>query len=68
MSTFISVVSSMVHCSGWGERVFNMVRLPHEKKGGRAQTRRTVMFLDLINEDDLLALPIVGRRFMWSNN
>lgn len=58
----------MVHCLGWGEKVFNMVRLPHEKKGGRARTHRMVMFSDLINEDELLDLPRVGRRFMWSNN
>lgn len=52
-------------CSG-GD--FNVIRYPHEKKGGRRITPSMEKFSDFINGNELIDLPLVGRKYRWSNN
>lgn len=39
-----------------------------KKKEGRYQSRSMTRFSDFINANKLLDLPLMGRRFTWSNN
>lgn len=45
-----------------------MVRFPFEKKGARTLTWSMETFFEFINENELIDLPLLGRKFTWSNN
>lgn len=49
-------------------RDFNVVRFPHEERGGRIITRGMERFSEFINENELMDLPLGGRRYTWYNN
>lgn len=45
-----------------------MIRYPHEKKGGNFVAQSIKLFSDFINDNGLIALPLLRRSFTWSNN
>lgn len=47
---------------------FSMVRFPREKKGGVILSRSMERFSDFIIGNALVDLPLVGRKFTWSDN
>lgn len=47
---------------------FNMIRFPQEKKRGRFISVSMSTFSNSINSQELVDLPLVGRRFTWTNN
>lgn len=46
---------------------FNVIQFPHEK-GGRRITHSMEKHSKFINKNELIDLPVLGRRFTWSNN
>lgn len=46
----------------------NMIRYPHEKKGGNFVAQSMKLFSNFINDNGLIDLPLLRRRFTWSNN
>lgn len=45
-----------------------MIRFPHEKKRGRYVSQSMARFSDFIVDNELIDLPLVGRKFTWTNN
>ena len=52
-----SVGSSLVHRGD-----FNVVRFPHEKRGGKRVTRSIEKFSEFINGKELLDMPLVWEK------
>ena len=48
-------------------RDFNMIRYPHEKNNSNFHTLEVESFNDCINDLCLLELPLLDRRYTWSN-
>lgn len=47
---------------------FNLIRYPHEKNNNNFHAQEAAAFNDAINSLALIELPLLDRRFTWSNN
>ena len=46
---------------------FNLIRSPHDRNRPGGDTNNMLMFNSLLQQQDLVEIPIKGRNFTWSN-